>query len=237
MEPPSLLDQVRELRGQGKSPKQIARALGVAPAAVTPLIRRVAAESRPDDGVAKVVGCWVNRGWSVGLTVEPARGWADGAAQEDSTSGGLASVVVAREHGWDKVSVCGYLVDVYCLGVKNAHGPEIGDELDLRRFRERYFSAYADGFQEAPFELAQHLVLGAVDYARGLGFEPHQDFAKVAAHLGEWAGASAITFGREGKPFYISGPYDDERKVMRTLEKAVGAPPNFDYIVVGQPFA
>ncbi|QYC37907.1 hypothetical protein Nocox_01365 [Nonomuraea coxensis DSM 45129] len=231
MNHPSLLDQVRELRGQGKSPKQIARALGVAPAAVIPLIRRVAAEIRPDDRAGEVVGCWINRGWSIGLIVDPSRGWVDEAAQEDDISGGLVSVVVARQHGWDKVSVCGYLVDVYCLGVKNAHGPQIGDERDLRRFRERYFSAYEAGSQQAPFELARHLVLGAVDYARGLGFEPHADFDKAAVHLGEWAGASAVTFGKEGKPLYVSGPYDDPRKVVKTLEKAVGEPPNFDYIL------
>jgi hypothetical protein len=38
-----LLEPVREFRARGRSPKEIARALKVCPAAVTPLIRRLAA--------------------------------------------------------------------------------------------------------------------------------------------------------------------------------------------------
>jgi DNA-binding CsgD family transcriptional regulator len=39
-----LLDRVRDLREQGRSPKQIARALGLSPATVVPLVRRLAQE-------------------------------------------------------------------------------------------------------------------------------------------------------------------------------------------------
>ena len=35
-------------------------------------------------------------------------------------------------------------------------------------------------------ELARHLVFGAVDYARGLGFEPHPDFARGAVVEGNF---------------------------------------------------
>jgi hypothetical protein len=84
---------------------------------------------------------------------------------------------VAREHKYGKVSVCGYLADVYCLGVKNATGPRIMDELGLRAFIQDYFSAYDGDPIEAPIELAREVVFGSVEYARGLGFEPHPDFA------------------------------------------------------------
>ncbi|MEO3859361.1 helix-turn-helix domain-containing protein [Acrocarpospora sp. B8E8] len=231
MDAPSLLDQVRELRGQGQSPKQIARALGMAPSAVAPLIRAVAAQAGSGRQVGEVVACWVNAGWSIGLTVEASRGWIDVAPQDTNTAGGMVSALVVRKHGWDKLSVCGYLVDTYCLGVKNAQGPETGDEMDLRRFREIYFSAYSTDYQEAPLDLVQHLVFGAVEYARGLGFEPHPDFAEAAGHLGEWVGPSAIVFGKDGAPFYISGPYDNAKKIVRTLERTVGEPPNFNYIL------
>ncbi|GAA1005040.1 hypothetical protein Aple_035840 [Acrocarpospora pleiomorpha] len=232
MDTPALLNQVRELRGQGKSPKQIARALGISPSAVTPLIRAVAAERLV--GEPELVGCWVNAGWSVGLTVDPARGWVDEAPEEERTAG-KASVLVARKQGWDKLTVVGYLVDVYCLGVKNARPPEVEDEMSMREFRERYFSAYPSGYQEVPLDLAQHLVLGAVDYARSLGFEPHEDFAAAAGHLGEWTGPAAITFGQEGKPFYLSGPYDKPRQVIKTLQRTVGDG-NYDYILAMPEF-
>jgi hypothetical protein len=228
-----LLEKVRELRGLGNSPKQIARALGLSPAVVAPLIRAVAEQAREEAPLGELVGCWISRGWSVGLSVE---GWSDLLPEVDDsidTAAGLVGVLIARKHGWDKLVVCGYLVDAYCLGVKNAQGPDIQDELELRQFRELYFSAFPYGYQDATLELALHMVFGAADYAHGLGFDPHPDFAAVHAYLGEWAaGSSAITFGKNGKPFYVSGPYDDTRKIIKTLTRAVGKPPNFDYVLV-----
>ena len=226
-----LLDQVRQLRGEGRTPKQIARALGMPPSAVAPLVRAVAAQRRAPAGEQQVVGCWVNAGWSLGLSVDHSRGWTDETPSEDGT-GGLVSVLVARRHRWDKVLVCGYLVDVYCLGVKNVRSPGIDDEPALRRLLPDYYAAYPHGWQDAPIELAQHIVFGAVEYARGLGFEPAADFVQAAHHLGAWEGPGAITFGKEGKPFYISGPRDNPRKVVETLEHAVGPPPNFNYVVM-----
>ena len=58
-----LLERVRELRARGRSPKEIARALKVRPATVTPLIRRLAA-AEPREKEVPLVGCWVNQGWS-----------------------------------------------------------------------------------------------------------------------------------------------------------------------------
>jgi hypothetical protein len=235
MDNAQLLQQVRALRDQGRSPKQIARILGLTPAAVTPLVRAVAVRhvtATPPE----LVGCWINNCWSVGLSLDPARGWVDQPSPDGI--GGLVSVLVARKHRWDKVSICGYLADVYCLGVKKVLGPEITDEPGLRRFLPDYYGAYPHGWRDAPIDLARHVVFGAVDYARSLGFQPAAVFAHTADHLGPWQGPSAITFGRNGKPFYMSGPHDNPHTVIKTLEHAVGPPPNFDYVITAQtPFA
>src|SRR6266508_1099235 len=117
-----LRQRVQALRAEGRTPKQIARALGVRPAVVAPVIRAIARAEAPQDSEPAVVGCWVSPGWSVGLGVDEDRRWPDrpGSGREGS---GLAGVVVARERprgGGDRVSVCGWLVDTYCLGVKDA---------------------------------------------------------------------------------------------------------------------
>jgi hypothetical protein len=65
-------------------------------------------------------------------------------------------------------------------------------------------------------------VFGSVQYARGLGFEPHPDFAAAARYLGSWVGPGAISFGKNGKPLCVFGPYDDHRSVIRTLKRTVG---------------
>lgn len=48
MDQEELAARVRTLRTQGRSPKEIARALGVPPATVTPLVRTIAAERQTD---------------------------------------------------------------------------------------------------------------------------------------------------------------------------------------------
>ena len=74
-------------------------------------------------------------------------------------------------------------------------------------------------------------MFGAVDYSHGLGFEPHPDFAKGAALLGDWeADSSHVTFGQNGKPLYINGPRDNTYGIMAKLRQTAGDG-NFDYLV------
>jgi len=224
-----LTQRVRELRAKGSSPKEIARALGVSPGKVAPLIRAIAATDTTPIAERELVGCWVSPGWQDGLSFDPRPGWSDGEPGE-ARVGGIVSVLVARQELRHRVSVCGYLVDTFCLGVKNAIGPTVMDHHGVHGFVSQYFTAYHASPVEVPLELAQHLVFGAVDYARNLGFEPHPDFGAAAGHLGSWAGPSAIVFGRGGKPFYVEGPYDDPSAVMKTLERSVGRG-NFHFLV------
>lgn len=83
---------------------------------------------------------------------------------------------------------------------------------------------------EAPIELARHLVWGAVNYARGLGLDPHPDFTSAAGHLEPLDRTSAIQFGHDGKPFYVQGPYDDADRILRALDTNVGSD-DFHYLV------
>jgi hypothetical protein len=137
------LERVRVLRERGRSPKQIARALGVGSAEAARLVRAAAALARAEAPEPRVAGCWISPAWSTDLTIADHPGWP---LHEDSEAGtdGMASVLVAREHKYGKVSVCGYLADVYCLGVKNAIGPKIMDELGLRTFVPDFFSRTQD---------------------------------------------------------------------------------------------
>jgi hypothetical protein len=225
-----LLARARELRAAHRSPKEIARALGVRPSTITPLMRLIAREEAADEHEPAVIGCWVSPNWSAGLTVQGHEEWPGRNAADDSC-GGLAGVAVARRHRPRRVSVCGYLVDTYCLGVKNALGPDVMNDRDLLNFVDLFFRAFEEAGEpvEAPLELARHLVWGAVDYARNLGFSPHPDFQPASGHLGTWQESSDITFGRDGIPFYIQGPYDNLATVTRTLTQSVGAG-NFHFL-------
>jgi hypothetical protein len=225
-----LEERVQALRAQGRTPKEIAQALGVRPATVATLVRAIASRGAVAAPEPAVVGCWVSPGWRTGLTVEGHADWPGGEEEEGAGPAGLVSVLVARTHRYGKVSACGYLTDVYCLGVKDDLGQRVMAEHELPGFVEQYFQAYDSPPLEAPIDLARHLVWGAVQYARGLGFEPVQSFETTAGHLGPLTEPSAIRFGRNGKPLFVQGPNDDAASIMRTLESSVGEG-NFDFTV------
>lgn len=228
------MQSVRTLRARGRSPKEIARALGVRPAVVAPLVRAIAAEQAAGPCEAPLAGCWVVAGWSTGLGVDGHPEWPRGTPAVEGASG-LTGAIVAREHRNRKLSACGYLVDAWCLGVKDALGPRVGDRYGLRELLDMYSLTFGAPLLEAPIDLAQQLVLGAVDYARSLGFEPHPDFEPARGHLGDWDGRSAIRFGRNGKPYFVDGPHDDPKRVLSTLERSVGRG-NFHHLVSAEPW-
>jgi hypothetical protein len=209
MDDVELVEQVRRRWEHGVPPKVIARALGVRPSVVAPVVRRIAAEAEASRGLGRVLGCWVNCGWSVGLGLEGHPEW----AELDVPAGeaeGFAQVFVARETRRGRATVRGYLVDVH-------------------------YASFDRPALEIPIELGRELILGAVQYARELGFEPADAFdGDAAAFLGEWDEPGRIEFGRDGQPFYLSGPYDNPAAVMRTLERSVGAG-NFQFSVAAGP--
>lgn len=237
-----LLDSVRALRNQGRSPKEIARALAVPPAVVAPLVRLVAAERSEAGGgsaggngsarAADLIGCWINLDWANGLIVRGQPDWPGLPAGPSKGCDGLAAIVVAREAPGFKVSACAYMVDVFCLGVKDTLGPRVFSRRRLGEFLGQIYRSYADLPVAAPPDLVRHVVFGAIAHARGLGFEPHADFGSAAGHLGVWElpESPVIEFGRDGKPLYVQGPHDDYRQILRILEQSVGAD-GFNYLL------
>ena len=227
MEDIDLADQARQLREDGYSVKKIARALGISPATAADLVNAAAA-AQPDIADDAVVGCWLSPGWSSRLTLDDPGRWPDVAVGSSEPSG-LANVLLARPASSRQVRVSGFLLDLYCLGVKSVIGPMVFDEGDLPEFKDQFFTAYSAPPLAVPLELAQQLVHGAVAYARELGFKPASGFKAAAAHLGTATGPSGISYGRDGKPFYIQGPHDDAKAVLRTLDRTVGAG-NYNYM-------
>ena len=44
-----------------------------------------------------------------------------------------------------------------------------------------------------------------------------------------WDGECELTFGRDGKPMYISGPHDDGERIIRMLRRRLGDG-NYDFV-------
>ena len=148
---------------------------------------------------------------------------------------GMGNVVVARFKGSGEVECGMFLVDVWCLGVKNA--------MYKRLHPGQYQEMLDDMEQQAPLKqisvsCARKLVTEAVSYSSRLGFKPHLDFKKawrVMGGIDPGECDSSYTFGHDGKPHYFQGPHDTlafSNKVVKTLTKILGSD-NFYYTIAG----
>lgn len=168
----------------------------------TQLVRLIAAQNAESTPRPDVAACWISPGWHEGLTFAPHPDWPVDPNLTDG-AGGLATVMVVRPEQRSGRRVCVYLVGTFFLGVKNVTNPEAVSNTRLTKLRNGVFAGYDELAMSAPLELAQHVVLGAVEHARGLGLPPHPDFAAAADRLGAWSGPCPIEFGRNGSPLHI----------------------------------
>jgi hypothetical protein len=109
-----------------------------------------------------------------------------------------------------------FLVDSYCLGIKDS---AFIKDFDLETFRQRV----SDQEMETVTPAAMlKFVEDAVKYARSLGFEPHADFEVSKLIFGDTNSSECtqeFEFGKDGIPHYISGPRDSRDKQVRILKE------------------
>ncbi len=223
---PEQIQEISRLRSLNLSPKQIARNLKLRPAEVTEIIRQQAATLalvRAERGeVAPLYNCLTN------LSV--AGILASDAPKFTGNLNGFAQVFITRIDR-QKLVVCSYLVDYWCLGVKDALKPKKMDRLEYEAMIKLMSHTFSEDFAEITLAQAQSIVFGAVDYAAGLGFEPHPDFEQAKSNLGVRPDyLTPIEFGKDGKPYYINGPYDQPSRVISKLNQSVGIG-NYDYLI------
>lgn len=152
---------------------------------------------------------------------------------------GIANVYMARRGPHDQVAGAIFLVDVFCLGVKDVVvylGPEWNWKDRLQTQRER-----GQNLEKISPEAVRKLVEGAVQYARSLGIEPHRDYLNAAPIFGNLDAANCSTefvFGCDGKPRFITGPFDTAervQKILNILESRVGKD-KYDFVLMSGGF-
>ena len=150
---------------------------------------------------------------------------------EEWQEGGMATIIISKKMPSGKLIVGMYMVDTYCLGLKNTlykFGYETIDYSDfLNEVNQRQKMIKCNlGF-------AHNLIYGAIDYAVELGFNPHKDF-KITEHLLDPDliddEINNTEFGMNGKPLFVAGPYDDINRIIGILERNVGKG-NYDYFL------
>jgi len=158
-----------------------------------------------------IIGCWAMQGWD---------------------ESGLAVIVIARRQPNGNIVFGNYLVDYYCLGLKNTYcNADIPPEQFHRDYLPKAFS------ERPPVDisprLAHEIIYGGIEYAAQFGFHPHADFKRSRYILDPpdlHPRNGAVEFGHNGKPLYIEGPYDNTDAILRQLARTAGQG-NFHYLI------
>ncbi len=146
---------------------------------------------------------------------------------------GMGTVVVSRRAPNGDIVMGVFLLDTFCLGVKSAFArsvlPHEYDEMIAGMRQGEMMQAVEPSY-------ARKVVEEALAYAASLGFKPDPDYHTAKEIFGDIDASECsdqFTFGKDGKPFYMSGPLDSplkRRQVIATLEKNAGIG-NFDFMM------
>lgn len=145
---------------------------------------------------------------------------------------GIGYVLLSRQLQDRCVALVNFLVDRYCLGVKDVH-MEVVTKAEVLRYVSGICEVQSK--QDVPPERARKLVESAVEYAAGLGIAPYPEY-QVAQLI--FAGIDSsnepeFEFGCDGRPFFVPGPYDGPlrcQEIVRALTESCGRD-NFDYVL------
>jgi hypothetical protein len=143
---------------------------------------------------------------------------------------GMGSLLISRKAPSGEVAVAYFLIDRYCLGVKDCFGkiPAPGEYGQmLENFRQSEVRAI-----DAPS--AKRLIEEAVAFAASFDVSPHSDFRRIFPIFNGIDSALAketFEMGMEGQPHFIAGPYDSVAKCQQIVAKLTRhfGPDGFNY--------
>jgi len=146
---------------------------------------------------------------------------------------GMSNVLVSRRLNNGSVAYAVFLLDIYCLGVKDVVFDVVPQSHYDRQVYDKMFEDYQ--IVELQPEAMRKLIEGAVDYARDIGLSPHADYRKAKLIFGDIdaeSSAEEFVYGKDGQPFFIAGPHDSQTRcnqIIRALASHCG-PDGFDYM-------
>ena len=153
----------------------------------------------------------------------------------DLFQAGIGEVAVCRFKGDGRVEAGIFLVDLLCLGVKNALYAVFPSE---DAFREEFLTDHLSDASTHSGARGRKFVEAAVAYAASLGISPHSDYKKGAKVFGGIDASSCseeFVFGRAGRPVLLPGPDDKPERIerIRAVLRARVGEDGFDEVDMG----
>jgi len=148
-------------------------------------------------------------------------------------SEGIGTAIVSRKMPNSRLGIGVFLLDVWCLGVKNTYFSVLSENEYTERIKEINVHETLENIHPS---CARKLIEQCINYSDGLGFKPHKDFKisrQLLVDIDPTVCPNQYTFGKDGKPFYISGPNENlnqSNKIISSLLQHCGEG-NFDYLM------
>ena len=154
---------------------------------------------------------------------------------ENWKENGEGNIFIERKHKNGNITLGVFLVDLFCLGVRNTFYQYNISELEEEELRENF--SEDTNMVEADYNLVHNIILAGVEYAEAYGFNPHKDFERVTQYIlaedTEDIPLMEIECGKDGKPLFVASEETNQKEISRiisTLEKTAG-PGNYNYLL------
>lgn len=142
---------------------------------------------------------------------------------------GEGTVIVVRRHPNDKFTLATYLLDIFCLGVKDTFYRLRLDEFEYEEFFDKYTSMEV---KEITYNEAHNWIYGAIAFAEEAGIAPHKDFNVTQYMLEEDTEDIPLieyNYGKDGKHFLVAMSQLELSRYFPILKKNLGD--DFDYVL------
>lgn len=151
-------------------------------------------------------------------------------APPDWQESGMAHVIVTRVRPSCNLIMGAFLVDTFCLGVKDAGYHENMTPSDFEGYLNNYKRGM--GLEEISYNEAHNIIYGAMAFAEEGGIKPAKEFDPAGYILEEDTEDIPLieyNFGKNGKHFLVVNPDRKEMPYYHILKKNLGD--DFEYVM------
>jgi len=150
---------------------------------------------------------------------------------------GLANIILARQHASGNITFCAYLVDTFCLGVKDSMYRFNITPSEYSAIKRNWLSNNSP-LETIDYYIAHNIIYSAIEYAEIYGFEPCYEFSYITENFLEEDDDNVPLFeiecgGENGKPLYVNTGAESksrQNQILQQLEKTAGKG-NYNYIL------
>jgi hypothetical protein len=89
---------------------------------------------------------------------------------------GIASIFIARKHSNGNITYGSYLIDIWCLGLKDT-AYRFNIDIDEWEEIKGQPDEQGEGVELIDYNLAHNIIFGGIEFANDYEFKPHKDFS------------------------------------------------------------